>query len=175
MPTKHLKVNLDEIVQALDDHTGMVDWYLDTQTGEVCPVPEEWVSLAEEDDDESDEPAADADREELAVARQVLRNEDDRYVYIEPGNTREAYQVMEAFIPRVGDARLRERLADAIAGKGAFRRFKDVLLSNPKVREEWFQFEAKVKRDWAREWLASVGIEAAEGESANARTPPAPR
>jgi hypothetical protein len=171
MPAKRLKVDLDMIVQALDDHTGMVDWYLDTQTGEVCPVPEEWASMAEEDADECDVPAGDANREELEFARKILRNDDERYLYIEPGSTRDSYQVMEEFIPRVRDPRLRERLADAIGGKGAFRRFKDVLLSAPKVREEWFAFEANVKREWAREWLASVGIEAAEAEPGDAGAP----
>ena len=39
MPAKHLKVDLDEVAQAMDDHSGAVEWYLDTHTGEVVPLP----------------------------------------------------------------------------------------------------------------------------------------
>jgi hypothetical protein len=167
-------VNLDDIVVAIDDHTGAIDWYLDTDTGEICPLTEELVSMAEGGEEEGVAPPMDAEGEELELARNILRNDDDRYVQIPSGNTGESYRVMEDFIPHVRDERLRERLADAIAGKGAFRRFKDVLLSHPQVREQWFEFEAVVKREWAREWLASVGIEPAQPVGGGAGAPPPP-
>ena len=160
MDLKPLNVNLDELVEAMDTRfDGTVEWFLDTETGAVHVVDEE--DLDEDDDAGMDAgretvPAWQRDAKELAA--QVLANP-DRFVAVPQTESHEAYRVMEQFIPQVPDARLRERLGDAIAGKGAFRRFKDVLLGHPQVREEWFRFESATKRQWAAEWLASIGIE----------------
>src|SRR5271165_997571 len=52
---------------------------------------------------------------------------DGNYLRIDPVSSREQYRWMERFIPMVDDPVLRGKLAQAIDGKGAFRRFKDVL------------------------------------------------
>ena len=65
---------------------------------------------------------------------------------------------MEAFIETVATARLRDQLSRAIAGKGAFRRFKDTLLDAPAERERWFAFQAARQRERALEWLRSEGL-----------------
>jgi Uncharacterised protein family (UPF0158) len=49
------------------------------------------------------------------------------------------------------------RLEVAIDGRGAFRRFKNVLFDWPDDREEWFAFSDERRRGRAREWLADVG------------------
>ena len=48
---------------------------------------------------------------------------------------------MEDFIATVEGERLAELLEVAIKGKGAFRRFKDVLLNYPEERVRWFEFK----------------------------------
>jgi hypothetical protein len=55
---------------------------------------------------------------------------------------------------------LRQRLSDAIEGKGAFGRFKQVLQSAPAERDRWFEWEGERLEEEARAWLASEGIEA---------------
>jgi len=47
-----------------------------------------------------------------------------------------------------------------IEGKSAFRRFKDVLLNYPKLREQWFQFDADAFYTIAEVWLRDAEIEA---------------
>src|SRR5476651_2102142 len=54
---------------------------------------------------------------------------DAGYLRVDPVSSREQYRWMERFIPMVEDAELRDKLTQAIDGKGAFRRFKDVLMS----------------------------------------------
>src|SRR5437660_215652 len=51
----------------------------------------------------------------------------DLYLRVEPASSREQYRWMERFVASVTDEPLRERLVISIDGKGAFRRFKDVL------------------------------------------------
>jgi hypothetical protein len=47
----------------------------------------------------------------------------------------------------------------AITGRGAFRRFKDVLLDYPRERERWFAFRDALMAERVREWLAEHDIE----------------
>ena len=43
-------------------------------------------------------------------------------------------------------------------GKGAFRRFKDVLMSYPEDRERWFVFRSERLRVLMEAWLAAHGL-----------------
>jgi hypothetical protein len=164
MQPKRVDVNLDEIIQAMDDHTGAIGWFLDIETGEMHALSEQVLWRAEDEpDDESGSEADDAGpaewgRQEREEARGIVADP-DRFVRVPQGDSGESYRLMEDFIPQVRDGRLRERLWEAIAGKGAFRRFKDALLPHPDVRADWFAFEARVKGKWAVEWLASIGVE----------------
>jgi len=87
---------------------------------------------------------------------------DDSYLRIDPVSSREQYRWMERFIETVDDSELRERLSHAIDGKGAFRRFKDVLMSFPVERERWFAFRSERLRSCMEAWLETHGIEAVE-------------
>lgn len=84
--------------------------------------------------------------------------ESSSYLRIEPVSSREQYGWMERFIPMVEEEDLCERLLDAIDGKGAFRRFKDVLMSWPEEREKWFAFRSERVRVFMESWLAANGL-----------------
>jgi hypothetical protein len=60
---------------------------------------------------------------------------------------------MERYIPMVDDVELRAKLAVSIDGKGAFRRFKDVLMSFGTERERWFAFRSERLRIFMEAWL----------------------
>jgi hypothetical protein len=62
---------------------------------------------------------------------------------------------MERFIPMVEDPVLRGQLSQAIDGKGAFRRFKDVLIAFTTERERWFAFRSERLRVFMEAWLAA--------------------
>ena len=79
---------------------------------------------------------------------------DGNYLRIDPVSSREQYRWMERFIPMVDDAELRGKLTQAIDGKGAFRRFKDVLMSYAPERERWFTFRSERLRTFMEAWLA---------------------
>jgi len=83
----------------------------------------------------------------------------EQYTAIEPASSREQYRWMERFVTSVEDETLRERLIIAIDGKGAFRRFKDVLLHYPGERERWFSYRADLLHSFINEWLVENGIE----------------
>jgi hypothetical protein len=83
---------------------------------------------------------------------------DSRYLRIDPVSSREQYRWMERFIATVEDEELRRRLNVAIDGKGAFRRFKDALMSHPVDRERWFAFRSERLRSCMESWLTAHGI-----------------
>ncbi len=85
---------------------------------------------------------------------------DGNYLRIDPVSSREQYRWMERFIPMVEDADLRGKLTHAIDGKGAFRRFKDVLMSYGAERERWFGFRSERLRTFMEAWLSAHAIRA---------------
>jgi hypothetical protein len=85
---------------------------------------------------------------------------DAQYLRVEPVSSREQYRWMERFIATVEEGDLRDKLVASIDGKGAFRRFKDVLMSFPVDRERWFTFRSERLRACMETWLATHGIEA---------------
>src|ERR1700759_1624798 len=80
------------------------------------------------------------------------------YMRIEPVSSREQYRWMERFIPMVEEGDLRNQLTAAIDGKGAFRRFKDVLMSFGTERERWFAFRSERLRVFMEAWLSAHGL-----------------
>ena len=66
---------------------------------------------------------------------------------------------MAEFAGTVDGARLRDRLEAALDGRGAFRRFKNVLADHPAERERWFAFRDERLSVVAREWLEEHRIE----------------
>jgi hypothetical protein len=87
---------------------------------------------------------------------------DSRYLRIDPVSSREQYRWMERFIATVEDEELRRQLNIAIDGKGAFRRFKDALVSHPVDRERWFAFRSERLRSCMESWLTAHGIHSVE-------------
>ena len=87
---------------------------------------------------------------------------DPQYLRIDPVSSREQYRWMERFIASIEDGSLKNQLLAAIDGKGAFRRFKDVLMSHPIDRERWFTFRSERLRSCMESWLEAHGIEPVE-------------
>lgn len=70
----------------------------------------------------------------------------------------EGYRDMAEFVEGVHHRRAAELLDRAIAGRGAFRRFKDTLFEFPELREQWFRFRDARSRRRALRWLASAEL-----------------
>ncbi len=85
---------------------------------------------------------------------------DPGYLRVDPVSSREQYRWMERFIATIEESEFRTRLVQAIDGKGAFRRFKDVLMAFPVDRERWFTFRSERLRTCMEGWLETHGIAA---------------
>jgi hypothetical protein len=85
---------------------------------------------------------------------------DVAYVRVEPVSSREQYRWMERFIQMLDPSDLRDELTLAIDGRGAFRRFKDVLMVNAPERERWFAFRSERLRVFMEAWLEAHALKA---------------
>jgi hypothetical protein len=156
-----LKADLEMIANAMEDtdRTDM-DYYLDKKTGEVIVTSEETFRYAEEEDeDEIKENLPDWQKEDIKLAQDILFNNPDRYICIPKRPSYEGYNLMVEFAEKVEDELLREKLSIALNGKGAFRRFKNVIADYPDYRKKWFKFKDERLNKEVIEWLNSIGIE----------------
>ena len=159
---KKLPIDFEEIAMAMEFDRDYNEYYLDGETGEVIIIMIEYLHEAEEElesDEESEGHDHDWMNEMLDQARAIIRDSKDRYHYIPQQSSDEGWQIMENFIEEVDEENLQEKLYIAIRGKGAFRRFKDVLLNYPDHREQWFAFKNDAHKKEIMEWLAELGIE----------------
>jgi GrpB-like predicted nucleotidyltransferase (UPF0157 family) len=138
------KIDLDELCSAMEDSSYEHSYYLDLETGEILLISDYM------------------NEGEIEELRSEIDENPDRYKRIPRAEPHEGYEDMEDFIATVEDEHLAELLEVAIAGKGAFRRFKDVLARHPKERERWFRFKDEIMRQRALEWLDDIGIRLAE-------------
>ncbi len=149
-----IPVNWTELETAFERNASGIESFLDTRTGDVVSVTVGALDFAEQ-------------RAKVQVAPEA-------FIRIEPAASREQYRWMERFVGLVTDPALRERLVIAIDGKGAFRRFKDVLVSYPAERERWFSFRGDLLHWQMQKWLEREGLEAKEPAPWGVAPPPAP-
>jgi hypothetical protein len=134
-----LPVDLDELSGILEGDPLHDGGRIDLKTGEVWPraTIEYARETRDEDEDASDDP--------------------ERWLWVHCDGSREAYRDMELFIASVEDPGRAERLTIAIEGRGAFRRFKDLLARWPGELERWYAFSEERQRGRARSWLTGAG------------------
>jgi hypothetical protein len=90
---------------------------------------------------------------------------DNDYLLVDPVSSREQYRWMERYIATVEEPELRQKLVSSIDGKGAFRRFKDVLMAYPVERERWFTFRSERLRAAMQSWLDAHSLESVAREA----------
>ena len=135
--------DMQELCNAFEDSSCEHRSYLNLETGEIIQIFDDIM-----DSDEKEE-----------LDDKVEEGFGERYITIPNAESYEGYQDMEDFIETVKEVKLKEKLYNAIAKKGAFRRFKDVLNFYPKERERWFKFKGEKVMERVNEWLEEEGIE----------------
>ncbi len=128
-----IELDWDALEIAVERNSPDTDSYLDLTTGRILTIT-------------TGDP-------EAVINRQTVSENIRNFLRIEPASSREQYRWMEKFVGSVVDEALRERLIISIDGKGAFRRFKDVLLAYPAERERWFSYRADLLHWHIQNWL----------------------
>jgi predicted nucleotidyltransferase len=136
-------INIDELEGAFD-HLAFADSdlcdepvfiFLNLTTGELV-----WVESGEEAEESG------SDKNLLELPEDLHEGRD--------------YAIMEDFISSLEDGPISRKLAQAIGGKGAFRRFRDIVFGGGDVelKYAWNWFETRRKREHIVEWLEACRI-----------------
>jgi hypothetical protein len=134
-----ITINWSDLEIAFERNSPDQESFLDLENGDLLSITE-------------GEPDAVSRRARVATSP-------ERYLRIDPASSREQYRWMERFVAAVQDQPLRERLLVAIDGKGAFRRFKDVLLAFPAERERWFAYRSELLHLHIQTWIEHLHVE----------------
>ncbi|TWP33199.1 UPF0158 family protein [Leekyejoonella antrihumi] len=131
-------IDLDEIATALADQSDYEHcWLIDPRTGEVTF----WTS----DTGIDGENPVDVDELDLLPIDPI-----PSYIW---------YQDMADFAEGISDAAAGRRLAKALEGRGAFRRFKDQLYEHhPELIAPWHALRDNRAKRRAVEWLVDQGL-----------------
>jgi len=133
-----MKVKLSDILEAFELNDKYAEYFLDLETGEVVFVNEMMMT--------EDEKTEIYDRLDEHGFLRLPTSYDIR-----------DYDVMDAFVGTMSGPR-RERLLDAIAGRGAFSRFKNEIRALG-MEKQWYDFQADSYRRKAIEWCEEHDLE----------------
>ena len=138
-----LPVDLEELAFILEGDPMHGGGRVDLHTGEVWhrAAIEYACEIGDEDDDESENA--------------------DRWLWVDCEGSHAGYRDMELFIGTINNVEQADRLDIAIQGRGAFRRFKDVLARWSDELDRWYAFSEDRQRGRARAWLADAGYRVA--------------
>ena len=155
---KHMKkVPLHLIFDAIENANEVFDQYLDTKEMEVIMLPNSDTGIAEfEEGDEE-------------LFQQIAEDTEKRYLPLPSQFDIHEYRVMEDYIRELDDNALANRLANAIRGKGAFRRFKNTLISCGKI-QSWYDYRDQYYWQFARKWCRAHDIEFVDDQADNERS-----
>lgn len=133
-----MRVKLTDIIDAIEMMDQYSEYFLDKETGKV-----EWVS---------DMAMTQEEREEI-----YDRLDEHGFYRLPTSFDIREYDIMEDFVDTLsGNAH--DRLASAIQGKGAFRRFKDSVIKLG-IDKQWYDFHADAYKRKAARWCEENDIE----------------
>lgn len=133
-----LPVNLNAVSGELELVGDMTAAYINCKTGELITLPSE------------DADAGLIDDESMEEAREI--QSDEAWIELPDQYEINEYAMMERFCMGLDDQRSQAELLRAIRGKGAFRRFKD-LVDELGMRDDWFAFKSSSLKEVARDFL----------------------
>ncbi len=172
---RRLKIDMLELETAFEDNFPEHSSFLDTETGKVVLVTDETRHKMQDFPEKEGETQEDKEARFLEWAKQnacaeweieflqqvyeVENAPEGRFVEIPQPDSSEDYRDMVDFADTVEEEHLENLLRVALDGRGAFRRFKDVLVGFPKERERWFAYKQERLKERIREWLEWQEIE----------------
>jgi hypothetical protein len=128
--------------------------FLNRSTGELFSATDDMIEEADsEDEDDEDLPGWEV--ESVKRLREILGSL--QWLELPPLSSHEDHHIMERFCRERCEGDLQEELLSAIQGRGAFRRFKD-LIHRRGVQDAWYAFRHERLTEEAKAWLEANKI-----------------
>ena len=137
-----LQIEKESLLNAMEYSDGYAPWFLDKETGEIFQGRNEFI-MGEDDEEFQD----------------MLEDEPDRYLDIEPLSPGESYEIMEDFIKSLAEGEVKVELTEVILQTKSYANFIEIIDAYTEAREQWAQFHEEALLNRAREWLDAEGLE----------------
>ena len=125
-----MKIKIRLIIDALEMVSENTEVFYDTRTGDFL-----YVSLLLDSDN----------------AIEKLEDDPDRYIRLPSKKEINVYNIIEQFSSAVEDESVRSELLSSIQGKGAFRRFNEII-TKYNLLHLWYSFKENSYREIAVSW-----------------------
>ena len=132
-------IDRESLSRALDDHDPDRELYLNLVDGSLQ------VFVLSEATDES---RAQQERIQSELGKSFVR--------VSSMTSQDAFEEMEDFADSLEDAPTRDGLFKTLEGKGAFRRFRELMLENAPLRERWNEFRAERSKNRLEKFLRTL-------------------
>lgn len=137
-----IKIVDSDLLDLLEDHSGLRTGYIDQQTGEILMTFEDYDGPEQEETFEK------------------LEQDPGRYLEVEPIGSHEGFRIMENFVASLPEGEDRNLLGKVLSWKKPFSNFKSALADMGDLRQQWFDFHDKELRKLAAEWLKVEELDA---------------
>jgi hypothetical protein len=127
--------------------------YLNRKTGEIVSVTDDEMIAAEDNEDLVD--YSEWEHDVIRKAQEI--SESDDYIALPSQFDLDEYSIMRDFCGSVEDDEIREEFFRAIAGRGAFRWFKD-RIHHYGLQKRWYTFREEAIKQELADWCEANGI-----------------
>ena len=147
---KELKIESENLINALEDHSDSFDYFLDLENGNVVSLSRDYF------EEEFEEDPVDSD----GYNHEIVENNPDRFIFIDSIDSRESFKIMEDFVSTILNDLIKNTLSSALSKRKPFRNFKDELNHLPEIQKEWHKYHEMEMEKIAHEWLEDNDIKA---------------
>jgi len=136
-------VRLLDLATALEDHDReSTTYYFDSLSGEIVFLTEDGRGSDKRWD--------------------IVCNNTDRFIDIEPMDSRQRQRMRQDFVATLPPTPLQEKLKWSLESGKPFRRFQDTVAEDEALRKRWFEFHHEAMQKISLAWLADRYIEPIE-------------
>ncbi|MCD8109958.1 MAG: UPF0158 family protein [Clostridiales bacterium] len=135
-----MKINLQQVIDAIEEADDNWTGFYDSQTGETV-----WLGDRDFDDDYEE-------------TEELIETTENRFYRFPTKFDIHEYSIMEDFVDDLPAGTIRNELMNAIRGRGAFRRFKDSIYYHG-VEQQWYDYQAEAYKRIAVRWCRDEGLE----------------
>ncbi len=136
-----MKIKLDDVLEAIEFTSYEIEYYYNTESGEIVIHTDPLITGQDSSETEAD-----------------LEANFDKYIRLPTKYEINEYHIMEEFVWSLPEGKMQDELERAIHGRGAFRRFKDMVYDFG-IEEKWFDYKAAAYKNIAVDWCKDNDIE----------------
>ena len=134
-------IKLEQVLDAIETADDAFTYFYDSQTGETVFLSDPIIT------GETDEELED-----------LIENSGERFLRFPTKYDIHEYSIMEDFVYSLPAGAARQELANAICGRGAFRRFKNGIRYH-RLEQQWYDYRDRAYRGIAIRWCGDQGLE----------------